>query len=82
MQKVSSVTYTEDGDEAIDGRNLKTCNTCKVPRSKKCNIEQYHLWKIEMSLSTVPKGRTNETQFTSSLAFQNSRFAQNGSKIA
>lgn len=32
-------TYAEDSDEPIDGWNLKTCNTCKIPSSKEGNIE-------------------------------------------
>lgn len=39
----STFTYTEDCDESINRRNLKTCNTCKVTRPEKCNIKQDHL---------------------------------------
>lgn len=39
----STYTYTEDCDEPIYRRNLKTCNTCKVTRSKECHIKEDHL---------------------------------------
>jgi len=41
--KSSIFTYTKDGNEPIDWWNLKTCNTCKISRSKKGNVEQNHL---------------------------------------
>lgn len=40
---VSTITYAEDSNESINGWNLETCNTCKVPRSEEGDIEQNHL---------------------------------------
>lgn len=36
-------THTEDCDEPINRRDLKTRNTRKITSSKECNVEEDHL---------------------------------------
>lgn len=36
-------THTEDCDESINGRYLKTRNTCEVTSSKESNVKEDHL---------------------------------------